>query len=522
MSLLDPIALKELRGVTRRWQTYGLRVLYLSLMALVVYQATGAARSRTDVIQPSEFAEIGRTLFHGFLALQIAFVTLAAVWTASDLVLKEARTGTLGLLYLTPLSAADVALGKWKAAMTHAAALILCGAPVLGVCVYLGGVDPHVLAMSLTVTVAVAAVASAFSFHFSAAVRSQAAVMGLTLAAMIGYCVAPLWFAIFGAWQVFAFLHPAFALGCTMAGPSTGAAGEIGWATALPVSLAFGWLLVRTSAGRLGRRSLEVPRPDDPSLPAVPSWVDRLSRGGRSRRVPEGDPLLWKELATRAALRVDRDVQRVVAWIFVIFLGVAWLATQGKTVEMIYFAGAVYVLLAAVSGSAAFSYEKEGRRFDMLLCTPVTNAAIVRAKVLAGLVSPEAMQAGALLALVLLGWSLRTGAVFLAAATAVVVVTVVFAYLLGCTCSLFSPNARSAFLVTSGILLLLMIVMPAAFPAAADSLHPVAVLQSVRDEGRDGTAYLSAGTFLVAYSGASLALWGVMALGLGRVTGRES
>src|SRR5687768_8917067 len=151
----DPLAFKELRGATRRWQTYALRVLYVALTGLIVARFYDDAARSGQLTNPSEYSNLSRKLFMAFLGLQLTFTTLAAVWAASDLVLKEARRGTLGLLYLTPMTAADVAFGKWKAAMAQCLALVLCGAPVMGVCAYLGGVGAIDLAWSLSLTLAI-------------------------------------------------------------------------------------------------------------------------------------------------------------------------------------------------------------------------------------------------------------------------------------------------------------------------------------------------------------------------------
>jgi ABC-type transport system involved in multi-copper enzyme maturation permease subunit len=524
--IADPLSIRELRGTTRRWQTYALRVLYIGLIGLVVWQFYDQTAGRP--LQPSEYAELSRKLYYAFLALQVAFVTLAAIWAASDSVLREVRTGTLGLLYLTPLTAPQVAFGKWKASMAHAGSLILCGAPVLAVCVFLGGVGPLDLATSLSTTLGIAGIAAAFSFHFSSAVRSQTAVLGLTIAAMVGFSIAPLWFGMFGLFEAFAWIHPVFALGASLWGAQTGVSGEWGWAGALPASMAVSWFLVRTSAGRLGRKGVEVPRPDEPVLAGVPAAWQREAMAARRSSVPEERPLFWKELATRAAARLDPDVRRAVAWIFVIFLGLAWLATQGLGFGMIYFVGFLYLGLAAASGSSIFSYEKEGRRFDMLLSTPVSNAEIVRAKLAAGLLSPEALRAGLLLLAVIVGWTARSGAFVMAATLPTAVLSILTTFLLSAAASLYSPNARSAFLLASGSLLLLLFASPLVVPPLAAIAHPAFVLAALESDAPvqgpstplQARALGALAPFAVFHLAAIGGLYVALVRGVKRVTGR--
>jgi ABC-type transport system involved in multi-copper enzyme maturation permease subunit len=522
MSLFDdPLAGKELRGATRRWQTYALRVLYVALTGLIVARFYDSAASAGQLTNPSEYSNLSRELFRSFLYLQVSFTTLAAVWAASDLVLKEARRGTLGLLYLTPLKASDVAFGKWKAAMAQALALVLCGAPVMAVCAYLGGVGAIDLAWSLSLTLAIAGVAAAFSFHFSAAVRSQAGVMGLTLAAMLGFSIAPLWFGVFAGWQVFAFVHPVFSAGAAMIPEAAGsAAADWSWASAAPLSFLFAFFLVRSSSGKLGKRSQDVPRPDDPILHQIPAWAQRAARLLGPRRVPESNPLVWKEIATRAAIRMDVDVQRAVFWIFTIFLGLAWLATQGKGLGMVYFAGFVFLVLAIVAGATLFSYEKEGRRFDMLLSTPVSNREIVMAKLAAGVVAPEALKAFALLGVILVAWTARLGIGGLVATSSTVVVYLAFAYVLASAASLHAPNAQSAFMASAGILAFQLFILPLAVPEFASLLHPVLVLEALPEQDHEFMNPLPVFAFVAVHLGAAAALAVSMVPGLRRVTGR--
>lgn len=520
----DPLAAKELRGATRRWQTYGLRVVYVALSALVVARFTYGEMGRLS--NPSAYSNLSRELFRAVLLLQVIFATLAATWAAADLVLKETRRGTLGLLYLTPLSATDVAFGKWKAAMAQALSLVLCGAPVMGVCAYLGGVGALDVAWSLTLTLSIAGIAAAFSFHFSAAVRSHAGVVGLTLAALLGFSVAPLWFGVFAGWQTFAFVHPVFAAAVALLPDAAGSvAADWAWASATPLSFLFAYFLVRSSSGKLGKRSQDVPRPDDLLVQSVPGWARRLSSRRPSREVPERDPLLWKEIATRAALKMDLDVQRSVAWIFVIFLGLAWLATGGEGLGIVAFAGLVFGAAAVLTGATLFTSDKEGRRFDMLLSTPLRDVDIVRAKLLSGLLAPESLKALALLGAVIVAWTLRLGPWGMLATASVLLSYLAFAYALAATASLHAPTAQSAFLSTCGVLGLQLTVIPLAIPEL-EILHPWLLLGTLDTRALIHGHYdnLPMGPFAVfalTHLGLAFGLAVAMIPGLRRVTGRS-
>src|ERR1043165_8822217 len=101
----DPLFLKELLGASRRSQTYWGRAIYVGVMGLIVYQFWSMLTTRMGLISPSAFAQLSRDLFHNFLGFQMLIVSLAAIGSAAERVIREERSKTLGLLLLTPLSA---------------------------------------------------------------------------------------------------------------------------------------------------------------------------------------------------------------------------------------------------------------------------------------------------------------------------------------------------------------------------------------------------------------------------------
>ena len=137
---IDPLAVKELSGIARRWQLYLGRGIYVGLIGFIVWIFWNTLTRRGDWMSPSAYAELGRQLFFMFFSMQMAVVTLGGMSAASDMITREVRSGTLGLLALTPLTPWRIVAGKWKAALIQTSTAILCGIPELAVCIYLGGV----------------------------------------------------------------------------------------------------------------------------------------------------------------------------------------------------------------------------------------------------------------------------------------------------------------------------------------------------------------------------------------------
>ncbi len=129
----SPVIIRELRAEARRGSNYWLRVLAAGALILVF----------TSIIYSSPFSggQLGMALFGG---LQQTF--FYAIWVlvplmTADCVSREKREGTLGLLFLTPLTVTDVIAGKAAIHVLRAVTLFLAALPVLGLPFVLGGLD---------------------------------------------------------------------------------------------------------------------------------------------------------------------------------------------------------------------------------------------------------------------------------------------------------------------------------------------------------------------------------------------
>ena len=127
------VIVRELRAESRRAANYWLRVLAASALVLVFASMMLAA-------QPA-LSQVGAILFSGLnQTLLFALWILVPLMTA-DCVSREKREGTLGLLFLTPLTVLDVIAGKAAIHVLRALTLFLAALPLLGLPLVLGGVD---------------------------------------------------------------------------------------------------------------------------------------------------------------------------------------------------------------------------------------------------------------------------------------------------------------------------------------------------------------------------------------------
>jgi ABC-type transport system involved in multi-copper enzyme maturation permease subunit len=463
--LLDPVARKEIAGVSRRWQTYAGRVLYLGLIGLAVF-SFWRSMHRAGALSVSEYAGLGRDLFHGFLPLQMTFVTLAAVSAASDSIGREARAGTLGLLLLTPLSPRRIAFGKWKGTMAHAGSLALCGLPILAICAYLGGVGPWGALWSTVLTLALASAAAALSLRYSAMLASPTRAMFATIGLLAVSLLPGGFLACFGegGLQFAALYHPVFAAIGAAAPPSVGSPLPYLWIGATGVSAAVTWKLLGAAARRIEDRAQLHPRPAVArrDFETAGSYYGR-ERAGRRRLVVEAGvwdnhPLLWKELATRATARLSPEARMGAVFMFFLCLIVAGLATNGDGIP--WGIGVLALLLTLVTGSSLFVHEREGKKIDVLLSTPVPAWRILSTKLLAGVLAPESLIVLGIGALVLLGWAGSSEAAVAFVITTACLLTLAFAYVVAAAASLRARTLRGAFVAALGLVGFLYFALP--------------------------------------------------------------
>ncbi|HLF93042.1 MAG TPA: hypothetical protein VJB14_06250, partial [Planctomycetota bacterium] len=83
MNFDDPVLRKELNGLSRRWQTYFVRVLYVGLIGIIVWRFWDGMTRQGALLEVSEAAMLGRELFMTFVVLQMVFVTIATTVAAT-------------------------------------------------------------------------------------------------------------------------------------------------------------------------------------------------------------------------------------------------------------------------------------------------------------------------------------------------------------------------------------------------------------------------------------------------------
>lgn len=187
---LFPVIHRELRAQARQPFTYWLRLLgagaALAVMAVMILNGGSGGES---------FAALHR-------------MVLLSIWVlvplgVADCVSRERREGTLGLLFLTPLRARDVALAKAGTHGLRGLALLLAVLPMMAVTFLQGGVGWRAVVFSFSINLAWLALVVAVSVLASAHCRSWTRALALTHVLIVVSAVAAGTLKMFAAILVF-------------------------------------------------------------------------------------------------------------------------------------------------------------------------------------------------------------------------------------------------------------------------------------------------------------------------------
>lgn len=178
----SPILLKEVYVSGRRRATYITRAGYVLLLIIIVtlvYLEARPRHSMQGVAAIQRLQEVAPALTAAVGWFEFVGLALIAPVLAGGAFCDERRSGTLGALFTTPLSAFQIAAGKLAAATVQLLILTLLGAPILLGARVFGGVSASavmgVTAMALCTALLCAALAMLHSIRAKRGVNATAA-----------------------------------------------------------------------------------------------------------------------------------------------------------------------------------------------------------------------------------------------------------------------------------------------------------------------------------------------------------
>lgn len=184
---IAPVAIVELKAVSRRWQTFGMRaglVLLLgATLGLVCLSYQSGVLLVGGRLSHREYAEVGTNFATAVLVVQLALVLFAAPATAAGAVCIDKSRGNAALLMATHMSAADFVLGKVIGRLSPMIALIMASVPLLFITAFLGGINYEFLIGGFIVLVGAATLGCSFAILMSLYVKRTHEALMLCLVA---------------------------------------------------------------------------------------------------------------------------------------------------------------------------------------------------------------------------------------------------------------------------------------------------------------------------------------------------
>ena len=392
---IRPVAQRELREGARRPINHWLRVGSAAAGTIMLCAIVA------DYGRPA--AELGSWLFAGLHSLLLGLICLIVPGLAADSIAREKREGTLGLLFLTPLTAGGIVAGKGLALAIRVLTLWLAVLPVLTIPFLTGGVRwfDALTAMDLEFCAAVLCLgggllASSITQERNAAF-ALALLFGVAFVLLFGWLFV-FWLLLqFGGLAVFAQLDWRMCVeesAMLFTGVSSRQFG--GWAmlntpTALgrgfkslllaspPVALLFFYVIVRFAAHRIARSWQD----------RVPSlrrerWIKRISaplfRGWFARgmrRTLDHNPIAWLQQYSWKARLAKWGLCLAIVLLEGVFPHREWYEIQNTQGILLWMLAGV----ATFVGVNSFMQEKRSGALELILITPLSVNTIIIGRV---------------------------------------------------------------------------------------------------------------------------------------------
>ena len=163
-----PVFKFECLMTSRRWTNFAGRVLFIGLLLVVLgfvvwyFEREMALRGRkTDLVTA------GEVFFFSIVSTQLCLLFLMAPAVAADSICLDKSRGALLPLLTTQLTSYEIVVGKFSARSLPILGYVICGLPVMAICLLMGGIHPEVIFGALLVCAGVAVVGGSAAVFLS-------------------------------------------------------------------------------------------------------------------------------------------------------------------------------------------------------------------------------------------------------------------------------------------------------------------------------------------------------------------
>jgi ABC-type Na+ efflux pump permease subunit len=285
---------------------------------------------------------------------------------AADAIAREKREGTLGLLFLTPLKAREIVIGKCLIHGLRSLTVLIATAPMLALPVMMGGVSAAQLLHAFAIDLSALCLALAAGIHASVRQTEWLRAVGSALLMSLG----------------FSLLYWTCLLPFRQVGVSPG---PLPLAISGVFALALGWVVlwrfIETSARWLARNwSREIARSPEPQWVGLfansPFWRG-LFRWNKARAL-DRNPVAW--------LQERSWTGRLTKWGWLLLvlgsvpLGGCLVSWNMDFTSWLNGLGLLLVAGITFTATSTFRQERETGALELLLVTPLTAGQILRGR----------------------------------------------------------------------------------------------------------------------------------------------
>ena len=453
--MLGAVFEREVQAVPRARGLFVARAVYCGALLGIVATCWLVVTGTQAVTTAGDTARFGATLLRILAPLQLSLAMLAAAMTSTVAVTSEKDRRTLELLLISRLSDGQLVLGKLAGSLLRVMLLLLAAVPVFVIASLFGGVTMPQLVRLFVVTVAAALAAASVATCIAFWKDTTFQALAITTFALVA------WVAIgevvagrFGA-AVGAQVSPARAVFAAIT--------PTGGDTLLPFLAVAAALIVAANVVAVNRVRAWNTTQEMRRQPEAAGGAARAASAKRPSRVVWDNPVLWREICTRAHGKALLLVR--LAWLLLFAAAVAGIVAEARRPRPDGLAVAVAVVpmalasLLAVAAMAVTSITTERDRgaFDVLLVTDLEPSEFVWGKLFGVLTAAREI---VLLPLVLCGALAATrittieNAIYMALGLAVLLF---FAAVLGLHAGLSHTSSRRAIAVALGTVAFLFV-----------------------------------------------------------------
>ena len=494
-----PIIAREVLTAPRPLRFYVARASYIGLLFILMWTAWQSLVGFADATEIGIIAHFGHLLFRLFVLFQLTLMLFFAPLSAATAVAHEKDRRTFILLLMTDLRDVEIILGKLAASLLQIVTLLLSAMPVFFLCMLLGGVSSGQVLDVVGVTAAAGLAGGSLGLLValgrdrtfqSLALTVLALVLGLAGIETVGFLFPDLQI---GGIKFAEAFDPFRAVAAVLDPSASGSAGSVRagllfMAAASLFSvlvLIFATVMLRVwNPGRnepreqreAGSVKGEVDGPlvevNDPLAlsPAgdatglhVPKRTHRrLVRGAQTYRQPWINPILWRELMTRAYGTKPLVIKG--AYVLAFALGVVYVQAAPDLVSMsnrqswvLILLGILSLILINAQGVTALTSERDTGALDLLLVTELSPKQFVYGKLYGVLYNTKEM---IVLPVLLTAWYAATGLITAENATYMIIDGLLlahFAAMLGLHAAITYTNSRVAVANSLGTIFFLMV-----------------------------------------------------------------